>query len=185
MKQGNGFTLIELLVVMAIISILASILFPVFSSAREKGRQTVCMSNLRQIGMSVAMKVMDEDGVFPPPDQVFGKGGIYVCPSDPYSDELQLSYEMNGLLIGASESDVEEPSRTVLILDAGVDDGIFTIGDETEDTVIPALSSDYPASNIPNPMNAVHLKRANVVYVDGHAKSVREGQLTISMFILN
>jgi prepilin-type N-terminal cleavage/methylation domain-containing protein/prepilin-type processing-associated H-X9-DG protein len=56
-----GFTLIELLVVIAIISILAAILFPVFASAREKARQTVCMSNMRQIAMAIAMYRSDHD----------------------------------------------------------------------------------------------------------------------------
>jgi prepilin-type N-terminal cleavage/methylation domain-containing protein len=49
-----AFTLIELLVVIAIIAILAAILFPVFSQAREKGRQAQCMSNQRNISMAMA-----------------------------------------------------------------------------------------------------------------------------------
>lgn len=52
--RRSGFTLIELLVVIAIIAILAAILFPVFLSAREKSRQSACLSNLRQIS-SAAM----------------------------------------------------------------------------------------------------------------------------------
>ena len=57
----KGFTLIELLVVIAIIAILAAILFPVFSQAREKARQTSCLSNQKQVGTSVQMYVQDYD----------------------------------------------------------------------------------------------------------------------------
>ena len=58
----RGFTLIELLVVIAIIAILAAILFPVFAQAREKARQTSCVSNMRQLGMAITMYVSDNDG---------------------------------------------------------------------------------------------------------------------------
>jgi prepilin-type N-terminal cleavage/methylation domain-containing protein/prepilin-type processing-associated H-X9-DG protein len=65
--RRHGFTLIELLVVIAIIAILAAILFPVFAQAREKARQTMCTSNLRNIGMAFLMYATDYDGKFPTP----------------------------------------------------------------------------------------------------------------------
>lgn len=60
-RAACGFTLIELLVVVAIISLLAGILFPVFASAREKARQSSCSSNLRQIGLAILQYDQDYD----------------------------------------------------------------------------------------------------------------------------
>jgi prepilin-type N-terminal cleavage/methylation domain-containing protein/prepilin-type processing-associated H-X9-DG protein len=64
--KKRGFTLIELLVVIAIIAILAAILFPVFARAREKARQTSCLSNLKQIGIGWLMYIQDYDETIPP-----------------------------------------------------------------------------------------------------------------------
>src|SRR5688572_23739710 len=63
--RPRAFTLIELLVVIAIIAILAAILFPVFAQAREKARQTMCMSNARQMGTALQMYTQDYEELLP------------------------------------------------------------------------------------------------------------------------
>ncbi|MEI6431824.1 MAG: prepilin-type N-terminal cleavage/methylation domain-containing protein [bacterium] len=64
-RRRAGFTLIELLVVIAIIAILAAILFPVFAQAREKARQTSCLSNAKQYALANLMYIQDYDESFP------------------------------------------------------------------------------------------------------------------------
>src|SRR2546430_4747212 len=60
-SRTSGYTLIELLVVIAVMAILAAILFPVFAQAREKARQTACLSNGRQMGTAILMYAQDYD----------------------------------------------------------------------------------------------------------------------------
>ncbi len=100
MRKRRGFTLIELLVVIAIIAILAAILFPVFAKAREKARQTTCLSNTKQIGLATMQYTQDWDEFYPPglifePDYGLGVSatiatilqpyikseGVWTCPS--------------------------------------------------------------------------------------------------------
>lgn len=108
--KRKGFTLIELLVVIAIIAILAAILFPVFARAREKARQTSCLSNVKQASLGILMYVQDYDEMFP----YYAQGSytvapwifwphqfqpyinnwqVYGCPSSPYR---QANYVYHG-----------------------------------------------------------------------------------------
>ena len=96
----RGFTLIELLLVIAIVSLLAAILFPAFASAREKARQASCQANLKQLGMGLLEYAQDYDECVPVGTsgvnnsngciawggQVYayvGSAAVFQCPDDP------------------------------------------------------------------------------------------------------
>lgn len=101
----HAFTLIELLVSIAIISLLASILFPVFSQARENARRASCQSNLRQIGMGFSQYVQDFDGMMPG-TQVnsvawpvllipYTKSGqLFTCPSPSVGQQFNVDTDL-------------------------------------------------------------------------------------------
>jgi prepilin-type N-terminal cleavage/methylation domain-containing protein len=94
--RKRGFTLIELLIVIAIIALLAAILFPVFARARENARRTSCLSNLRQLGIGMQQYVQDYDGTYPyiPKGNLADTGRAPMGTGD-FSDAYQDTPEAN------------------------------------------------------------------------------------------
>ena len=146
-KHKNGFTLIELLVVIAIIAILAAMLLPTLTKARERARQISCMNQLKQLDVAEMMYSEDWDGYFhgqydgvwwwwggpQGPYQYgfgeFGKyvgakgwGGILVCPTAKGLGRGpypgSMTYAMNSYAQFAKVAKVRYPSQFILYLDS-------------------------------------------------------------------
>ena len=87
MPLKRGFTLIELLVVLALTGSLMAMLFPVLARVREKGRATTCLSNLRQLGLSMAMYAQDADELYPRATDAVTRHS-FSLPDNPYSNTV-------------------------------------------------------------------------------------------------
>jgi len=137
MRGHKGFTLIEILVVSAIVGMLCMLIFAALGSAREKGRQRVCASNLHQFGLAFQMYSADYDGIdaqlgvpmtheqlgLPPASYIFGfmkeykllDTAVLHCPSEhPRPLHLLTSY-----YISAISDEYNTPGYTQMVAQAG------------------------------------------------------------------
>lgn len=185
--RTDAFTLIEVLVVIAIVAILAALLFPVFSSAKEAGKKTACLSNVRQLSLGVILYTNDDDGVLPPladetnavlwTDRIqpyTRTTQINVCPSDPGA---RVSYGLNQLvfndLFGATEppaflsiDSFRYPAETVMMAELGTEDDLKTARKGGLKLVVPDDDIDDEFDARPS---FRHTNRATVGFFDGHA----------------
>ena len=151
----RAFTLIELIVVIAIITILAAVLFPVFSQAREKARASACLSNEKQIGLSTMQYVQDYDETFPYCSGIGWQNSlfpyiksvnVFMCPSNPGNVHLFYGNGTDGQQFPVSYA----VNRCYSISSRGhVKDGIMGYTDQYGITYSAQMSDIvYPASCI-------------------------------------
>jgi len=203
--RRKGFTLIELLVVIAIIAILAAILFPVISSAKERSRQAMCCSNLKQLMMAIRAYCDDHQGMLPRviewgpglPDwagnQTCGvafkvsdgpiwkyvrNAKVYACPTDIAfrgNTNWPLSYSMNWKLGTLYGVRHTTNLETETVGRSG---HIMVLIHEQRDRINDGFYAWGNEWDIPS---AVHYSGTTAVYADGHVKWAAQSALIREM----
>jgi prepilin-type N-terminal cleavage/methylation domain-containing protein/prepilin-type processing-associated H-X9-DG protein len=200
----KGFTLIELLVVIAIIAILAAILFPVFAKAREKARQSSCLSNTKQVGLAIMQYAQDYDERLPAmrflsPDGTWftwvnavmpytKNEQVFRCPSQsltvvPPAYVVSYGVSFNNLCTdggagprGTSLGSIQAPADSLLFTETETDTGGLAYWVYSLKIYsIGQLAAPYTKCAISTPGR--HNEGNNVAFCDGHSKWVKTSNL--------
>jgi prepilin-type N-terminal cleavage/methylation domain-containing protein/prepilin-type processing-associated H-X9-DG protein len=108
-RRTDGFTLLELLIVVSIIALLAAILFPAFSRARENARRSSCQSNLKQIGLAMAQYTQDYD------ERMIGvRTGGFGTPGFSWTALVQPYLKSRQVLLCSSKNGVDTSATPII-----------------------------------------------------------------------
>jgi|GEM_PF-1840509 Type II secretory pathway, pseudopilin PulG len=185
-SKYSGFTLIEVLLSLLIVVLLVAVLLPVVYLAREKGRQSACLSNLRQIGIAFKAYAEDNDGTYPSPGrwvQWRSKGVSDLhCPSVKVPEDRRerdrlgnvAGYAVNIHILASdfepteqgAETRIKYPATTVALFDT-------TLGADLLLAPDPCLYI-APCSYAGHPKGYQrHSGGGNYAFCDGHARWYR------------
>lgn len=196
-RVPRGFTLIELLVVIAIIAVLAAILFPVFAKVREKAFSNACLSNQRQIALSIIAAAQDNDETLPLPNQWLDKAGIsdpklFDCPSNTKKGSLsEPDYGYNEFLFDKGKNFDTDPNDVVPVKMSNVDypqeieltADITGPSPNTHDPYVNPFPKSYVVNGLGNTMSVIinsdfrHQNKIAVSFLDGHVVLLKKGAL--------
>lgn len=206
--RRDGFTLIELLGVVVIILILAALLLPVVGRARESVNATKCLSNLKNLGVSMRLYSNDHDGLLPwswdgtytwsqalaagdySPRVSLSTYSFYHCPSwgakppdghQPYIDTYGLTQDDEFAVTNHPAVDINNNQRLI-----SMGSSTILLADSILDSGI--RRENYYITRKRAGINKIHLQhqnktKANAVFVDGHAAAVSAQEISDSGII--
>ncbi len=178
-RFNKGFTLIELLVVIAIIGILAGILLPVLSRARESARKTQCMSNIKQIGMGLIMYANENNEDFPS-DTAYSGGspamrGLNILYDTYISDNKVFNCPSDATVTSATNAgmSVSTIGGTEAFTSTQCSYGYDRAHRQADDADVALAADRPPATPSATANSANHNARGqNIVFVDGHVEFI-------------